>query len=189
MTLILDWLSGPTAESLCFALLHSLWQGAAWCALLLFLLRRIPGARPQARYAVSLTCLYGLLAGACVTWSILRQPATPADVPAPSLASVVDIGRSPDIEAGLPPAPPPESIAAPKDLAGASPTHMLAIASLAPWIVAVWMVGASVCLHCPPGTWLRCDAFDRVWRSMIRRCSRYFRSWFRVSISHNPFNC
>lgn len=146
MTLILDWLSGPTAESLCLAFLHSLWQGAAWYAWLLFLLRRIPGDRPQARYAMSLTCLYGLLVGACVTWSVLRQPATPADVPAPSLASVVDTGRSPEIEAVSPPISRRESMAAPEDLAEASPTHTLAIASLAPWIVAVWMVGASVCL-------------------------------------------
>ena len=139
MTLILDWLSGPTAESLCFALLHSLWQGAAWCALLLFLLRRIPSYRPQARYAMSLTCLYGLLVGACVTWSVLRQPT-------PSLTSVVDIGGSPKIEAALPPISHPESMAAPGNLAEASPTHTLVIASLAPWVVAVWMVGASVCL-------------------------------------------
>ena len=94
MTILLDWLSGSLAESLCLALLHSLWQGAALSVLFLLVVRRIPDDRPQIRYAAALICLYGFLGGVCLTWSILRYPATAVQEWTPSVASALDMRAS-----------------------------------------------------------------------------------------------
>lgn len=145
MTALLDWLAGPSAESLCLTLLHSLWQGALWCALLLLILRRIPSDRPDSRYAIALACMYGLLGGACLTWSILRQPAGLGDVQAASVASI-STGKSDVID----PTPPASSVnptlpASGRDTSPAS-SPALGISHFTPWVVTAWLLGASVCL-------------------------------------------
>ena len=147
MTILLDWLSGSLAESLCLALLHSLWQGAALSALFLLVVRRIPDDRPQIRYAVSLVCLYGLLGGVCLTWSILRYPATTIPAWTPSVASAVDIGASEAIVAE----PRLFLSAGDQDISTAtagtaSRAFGLRIATFAPWCVSAWILGAGICL-------------------------------------------
>lgn len=145
MSVLLDWLTGPIAESLCLALVHSLWQGGAWCALLLVAFRAIRSDRPEVRYAVALTCLYGLLGGACLTWSILRHP-TPGSVQ-PPIASMDLTGAS---DTGG--AAPVVGTVSQDQAATAFPTNRpttpssLEIARFSPWIVFLWLVGTCVCL-------------------------------------------
>ena len=74
MTSLLNWTSTASAESLCWSLLHSLWQGLFWSLLLGLLLLAIPRSRPTWRYSASLSCLIGLAVSVLVTWSILRLP-------------------------------------------------------------------------------------------------------------------
>lgn len=74
MSQLFSWLSHETAFSLCLALLHSLWQGAAIAVLLLLQLRIIPRSRSQLRYFLSVGSLLGLLLSLFITWSILRLP-------------------------------------------------------------------------------------------------------------------
>jgi beta-lactamase regulating signal transducer with metallopeptidase domain len=146
MTSVLEWLTGPMAESLCVTLLHSLWQGVAWCMLLGLVLRRVRNDRPQVRYIVALMCLYGLLGSACLTWSILRQT-----VPANEAAQVVasSVGAS---EAAATQATPLEIFSSDRKpiLSGGeerpSPAFSLAIGHVTPWVVAAWLLGASTCL-------------------------------------------
>lgn len=140
MTALLDWIAGPTAESLCLALLHSLWQGAIWCVLLLVVLRRITSDRPQARYAVALTCLYGLLFGACLTWSILRQATVSQSSSAiahtsASGESMPSMTKDREREMGS------------VSVTGVSSSPIsFELSHLAPWLVSTWLVGASLCL-------------------------------------------
>ncbi len=144
MTAMLDWLSGPAAESLCLTLLHSLWQGAAWCALLLVVLRCIRSDRPELRYAVVLTCLYGLLGGACVTWSILRQPTT-EDLNAPLGQTIMAASNGANPATGASPAAVSESVPTPRSTTPSSATAFK-LAHLTPWIVSIWGTGACLCL-------------------------------------------
>ncbi len=133
MTALLDWFSGPSAESLCLALLHSLWQGAIWCALLLVVLRRVSSDRPKVRYVVTLVSLYGLLFGACLTWSILRHPASAQTLSAAPHASVA--GESMPTR-GEPHEQEMSSVSA----TGVS-TSLISfeLSRLAPWVVSTWL--------------------------------------------------
>ncbi len=145
MTEMPVWLCGPTAESLCLALLHSLWQGAVWCVLLLGVLRRIPSDRCETRYAIALACLCGLLGGTSVTWSILRQSGTQGDVQSP-VASIVDAGGSSAANAEPIPDASPDRGDEPVAEDVASSTPSLEIARLAPWGVLFWGIGACASL-------------------------------------------
>ncbi|HYW78251.1 MAG TPA: M56 family metallopeptidase, partial [Thermoguttaceae bacterium] len=135
--MLFGWLSGSLAESLCLALLHSLWQGAAWGVLLLLVLRRIPDDRPRVRYVVALGCLYGLLGGACLTWSILRHEATLVDDWTPPMAAAVEMGTPKVIEGGEASAPSVNGAAAPLPFR---------FADSVPWVIGAWFLGASICL-------------------------------------------
>ncbi|WP_373651862.1 M56 family metallopeptidase [Schlesneria sp. DSM 10557] len=101
MTILVAWFTGTWAQSLCWALLHSLWQGAVWSALLAVCLTMISRNRPQLRYAASLSCLAGLAVGVLVTGSFLRLPSdlipffsSPSNVTANSLQEPTGTGSS-----------------------------------------------------------------------------------------------
>ena len=68
MNPLLNAFSGSTSESLCLTLMHSLWQGGLWSLLVLVLMRNISTKCPHVRYLASLICLYGMVAGVCLTW-------------------------------------------------------------------------------------------------------------------------
>lgn len=74
MTPTLAWFSGTSAQSLCWALVHSLWQGLIWSLLLALYLSLVPRTKPGLRYTAGVCCLAGLSLGVLVTWSILRIP-------------------------------------------------------------------------------------------------------------------
>jgi beta-lactamase regulating signal transducer with metallopeptidase domain len=140
MTALLDWFSGPTAESLCLTLLHSLWQGAIWCGLLLVVLRRVSSDWPEVRYVVTLVSLYGLLLGACLTWSILRQPAS-----AQTLSALVPVSAAGE---SMPPrGEPHEHEMGSVSATGVSTSSVsFELSYLAPWVVSTWLIGACLCL-------------------------------------------
>jgi len=153
MTMIADWLSGPLAESLFFALLHSLWQGAALAVLLLVILRCLPQDKPQVRYVATLLCFFGIMAGVCLTWSILRYPANLSDDGASSATPVIA-----DVDSSIPdaievtsqhdaPATTRDAVtlsqfASADTSEKTSPSFSLAVAEFTPWIIALWMLGA-----------------------------------------------
>jgi beta-lactamase regulating signal transducer with metallopeptidase domain len=146
MNAIFDWLAGPDAQTLCMTLLHTLWQGLAWCVLLLVVLRSLADNRPRARYAVSLVCLYGLLFGACLTWSILRHADAAPARGTPALASAAGIdGHEAADAADLEPAR-TATLAEPAPTVRPPWIFQLALADVVPWLVGAWIVGASVCL-------------------------------------------
>ena len=94
MNPMLAWFTNASAQSLCWALVHSLWQGLIWCLLLALCLSLVPRCKPGLRYTASLCCLVGLALGVLVTWSILRLP--------PSLVTpLVTFGKPRSIEAGM----------------------------------------------------------------------------------------
>ena len=74
MTPMLAWFTESSAQSFCWALLHSLWQGVIWCLLLALCLSLVPRNKPGLRYSASLLCLAGVALSVLATWSILRLP-------------------------------------------------------------------------------------------------------------------
>jgi beta-lactamase regulating signal transducer with metallopeptidase domain len=140
MSVLLDWFTGPNAESLCLALLHSLWQGAAWCAVLLVALRCIRSDRPEVRYAVALTCMYGLLFGACLTWSVLRQTTSSQ---APGAVAHTSVSGEPMPSTGENREHHMSSVS----VTGVSTSPVpFELSYLAPWLVSTWLIGACLCL-------------------------------------------
>lgn len=134
MTNLVEWLSGSLAESLCLALLHSLWQGAVWSGVLLVALWRIAKDRPRIRYAVALLCLYGLLGGVCLSWSIVRYRATASHEYA---ASAVEAGAASTTSGTIIP---------PARADAVSRAFGLRAARVTPWFVSAWILGAGTCL-------------------------------------------
>ena len=91
MNAIIDALSGPTWQHLALALLHTLWQGLVAAAVLWFLLRRISGDRPNARYLTAFSILAGLLLCGLTTWAVLdyQRPRDRAPVPGGAAVSML----------------------------------------------------------------------------------------------------
>ncbi len=85
MTTILEFLSDRAWHDLVVALLHTLWQGAIVALLAVAVLRRIPAARPEARYALAVSSQFAVLALGLATWSILGYEPSPTISEAPPI--------------------------------------------------------------------------------------------------------
>ena len=71
MNAILFFLSGDAWRHLAMALLHTLWQGLFFAALLMIILRRLRANRPEARYWATFSALMAIVLCGLVTWSVL----------------------------------------------------------------------------------------------------------------------
>ena len=140
-----ELLSGPVVESLGWALLHFLWQGAlvaaAYAALRLLLQRAPPSSRVLAGYGALLALALAPLATFCWTLGRATAPAATAGgaaAPMPALAG--------EPAAGL--------------LEGV-PVDGALVERLLPWLVAAWLVGVL----------LLSARSLRQWRALQRLCA------------------
>jgi beta-lactamase regulating signal transducer with metallopeptidase domain/nitrous oxidase accessory protein NosD len=144
----------PLAERLGWAVLHSLWQGAALSLLLLLVLRWLRRHSAAARYAACLLALVALLGMAVVTaWRVeisatsvasSVRAATPPPVP-PSEKSMAFV-PAPSHEPAEPlatPSPSNDTPTAPAAIpATISPRHWAErLQPWVPWIAALWFAG------------------------------------------------
>ena len=112
----------PWVERLGEVLLHFLWQGAAVALLYAWVRRIARTARPESRYAIACLALVLMAAAPAATWSLLR--------PAP-VESVAATFAAP-LSSATPVSPVPGSTAV-----------IHATAPVLPWVVVVWMAGAT----------------------------------------------
>lgn len=156
MTSFMFWFSSPAANSLCWSLLHSLWQGAVWSLLLLLLLAVIPRSKPGIRYVISLSCLAGLALGVLVTWSILKLPAEASPA---NLASISQYDSDPQVSSTISPSPAsPTSFSSASNGSNQRPQSnelqknqwsnwgWNQLTSFSPWLLRIWAIGVALSL-------------------------------------------
>lgn len=126
----------PAVPRLGSTLLHFLWQGVALAALYGIARRAAAKARPNLRYAMGCLALAAMAAAPLVTWRVLAPAA--ADVSSASAPlSAPASGATRGLQAVFP--------------GGASGA---AAAPLLPWVVAIWLAGATLfCVRLTAG-WL-----------------------------------
>jgi beta-lactamase regulating signal transducer with metallopeptidase domain len=81
-----NWLSPALVRALGYALLHSLWQGAALAGLLAAALPLLRRHRPEVRYAASAAAVAGLVLAVAGTFGYYYSQSTPAPLAAAPLA-------------------------------------------------------------------------------------------------------
>jgi len=155
MSHVQTWLSSSAADSLCWSLLHSLWQGALWSLLLALALALVPRSKPGIRYAASLCCLIGLALGVLVAWSILRLPAgtLPTTIIAIRTEDVPETDRSISVSSlsVIPSVDETRSISRPEQIDGMlqgqwSGWLQAQIERFSPLLVGLWFFGVAFCL-------------------------------------------
>jgi beta-lactamase regulating signal transducer with metallopeptidase domain len=133
----IEVLSGVAWEHLALALLHTLWQGAVLAGLTGLILRAIPAAQPNFRYAVCLGSLLAVVLAGLGTWHVLDL----------DLESAIPPTTHRDIVS--PPSHAPPSFQAVPSLVehgdGALPASRPRTA-WAVWLVVAWVAGASLML-------------------------------------------
>lgn len=134
------------AEPLSWVLLHFLWQGALGAALLASALYLLRNHSSRVRYAVSLTTLVGLLMLPAVTWWTLPTAPESGDVAVAEMQAVPVVPTMIAPEAAITSEPASN---------GASWTNPVGNqwASIAPWVVSLWVVGVLVSSARMLGSW------------------------------------
>lgn len=90
MSTVIDIFSSPTAETLGWTLLHSLWQGLLIAVLLIITLRFISERAASVRYVVSCAALMAFVLSSLITFIYLSQTSSLNEViPASSHASII----------------------------------------------------------------------------------------------------
>lgn len=155
MSHVQTWLSSSVADSLCWSLLHSLWQGMLWGLLLAFILAAMPRSKPGIRYAASLCCLVGLALGVIVTWSILRLPAgtLPTTIISIRTEDVPEADRSISVSqlSVIPSVDETRNMSRPEQIDGMrqrqwSGWWQAQIERFSPYLVGMWFFGVAFCL-------------------------------------------
>ncbi len=132
----------PWVERLGSTLLHFLWQGILIAALYVAIRRWIArSSGPNVHYLLACAALAIMAATPVVTWNLLRPPA-----PAPVAASFLK-----PLSAAVLPAARPAAASLPNAVYDA------ASASLLPWVVAIWIVGAVAFWLRLLGGWIYAD--------------------------------
>ncbi len=177
MTGLAPLLGERVVATLFATFLHFLWQGAlvaGVAGLGLWLLR---GRGPEARYAWGASALAILVALPLVTAAWVSQPPT-TDSSAPMLGATTTalelVAPPPELESGGDPAR--AGSAGPSPAIGA-PGHGSLADRAAPWIVTLWLLGATALLAKTLGGWLllrrrilrRAVPVERPWPDVMRR--------------------
>lgn len=160
-----EWLESPVALRLGYALLHSLWQGAALCALTAAALYTLRRKSAVARYAVLVGAIAGMILAPVVTCLLFTGDNTPRPVAqaaalridAPAVPAGAAAVRGSD---GLPPngprvnMPPAGSVVAPVMLPSQDASWGPWLAAGLPYAVAAWGVGVIVLSLWHLGGWV-----------------------------------
>src|SRR5581483_2406297 len=128
-------LSPAVLHALGWALIHSLWQGAAVVAVAALAMAFM--RRPAIRYLVGVGALAVMLATPMATFLVLAKPAAPVPVLQPRATSVLP---------AMPPVSMPVAVLATADRAiGAmrEAPRQLPVTDLLPWLVAAWACGVA----------------------------------------------
>jgi beta-lactamase regulating signal transducer with metallopeptidase domain len=162
MTLVLP--TGPWAQTIGWALLHLVWQGALVAVVLALLLARLSGRSASSRYALSCGALALIVALGAAT-ALRSRPATPtsattASAPVPGLSLVALPSAPPILLPGLLPAPSDRLRSAVRVANDAIPV-----------IVALWLVGVAFLSLRLILQWLRVRGL------VARRASRAGERW------------
>ena len=141
--------SQPWVERLGWTLLHFLWQGLLISVLYAAARRAARSARPDTRYLLACFALAAMAVAPLATWTVLGRSAAP--------------GGAPVLSAALPSAA--GAAAAPGGPLAGTVVYGSLPEPLLPWVVAVWMAGATM-------AWLR---FLGGWFFAIRLRSKFVR--------------